>query len=89
MIRAPATIKSLPSPPAIRNSATTSRPAIFQPHRLLVLRRFFQDYKQLEGKKLEVEEIRPSYAALNVIEKSLANYKAQRGRLLAEDTHAA
>ncbi len=45
------------------------------PHRLLVLRRFFQDYKQLEGKQVQVEEIRPAYAALAVIEKSLANYQ--------------
>jgi inorganic pyrophosphatase len=25
------------------------------PHRLLVLKRFFQDYKQLEGKQVQVE----------------------------------
>ncbi|HXE35591.1 MAG TPA: inorganic diphosphatase [Verrucomicrobiae bacterium] len=55
------------------------------PHRLLVLRRFFQDYKLLEGKKVEVEEIRPAYAALTVIERSLARYKAEREHLLAKD----
>ena len=55
------------------------------PHRLLVLRRFFQDYKLLEGKKVEVDEIRPAYAALTVIERSLARYKAEREHLLAND----
>jgi inorganic pyrophosphatase len=52
------------------------------PHRLLVLRRFFQDYKQLEGKQVQVEEIRPAYAALAVIEKSLASYQQNRERLM-------
>jgi inorganic pyrophosphatase len=51
------------------------------PHRLLVLRRFFQDYKQLEGKQVQVEEIRPAYAALAVIEKALANYQQHKERL--------
>ncbi len=53
------------------------------PHRLLVLRRFFQDYKQLEGKQVQVEEIRPAYAALTIIEKSLAKYKTMRDTLIA------
>src|SRR6202007_2074109 len=52
------------------------------PHRLLVLRRFFQDYKQLEGKEVQGEEIRPAYAALAVIEKSLASYQQHRERLM-------
>jgi inorganic pyrophosphatase len=47
------------------------------------LRRFFQDYKQLEGKQVQVEEIRPAYAALAVIEKSLARYQQNREHLLA------
>ncbi|MFY9910020.1 MAG: inorganic diphosphatase [Candidatus Sulfotelmatobacter sp.] len=53
------------------------------PHRLLMLRRFFQDYKQLEGKQVQVEDIRPAYAALNIIEKSLARYSALRDELRA------
>jgi inorganic pyrophosphatase len=54
-------------------------------HRLLVLKRFFQDYKQLEGKQVQVEDIRPAYAALNVIEKALASYQKNREKLLAQD----
>lgn len=56
------------------------------PHRLLVLKRFFQDYKQLEGKQVQVEEIRPSYAALTVIERALARYKEEREQLRAKDS---
>ena len=48
------------------------------PHRMLVLKRFFSDYKQLEGKQVQVEDIRPAYAAINIIEKSLARYAAPR-----------
>ena len=56
-------------------------------HRLLVLKRSFQDYKQLEGKQVQVEDIRPEYAAANVIEKALARYKKEREHLRAEDGH--
>lgn len=55
------------------------------PHRLLVLRRFFQDYKQLEGKQVQVDDIRPAYAAVNVIEKSLARYQENREKLMKQD----
>src|SRR5438270_2692267 len=41
------------------------------PHRLTMLRRFFQDYKFLEGKTVEVDEIQPAEAALPVIEEAL------------------
>src|SRR5437762_9668578 len=51
-------------------------------HRLLVLKRFFQDYKQLEGKQVQVEEIRPAYAALTVIEQSLARYQQHKDDLI-------
>lgn len=51
------------------------------PHRLLVLKRFFQDYKQLEGKQVQVEDIKPAYAAVTVIEKALARYQALREEL--------
>src|SRR3954449_5585457 len=36
-------------------------------HRLTMLRRFFQDYKQLEGKAVEVDEMEPAAAALPII----------------------
>jgi inorganic pyrophosphatase len=50
------------------------------PHRLNMLRRFFQDYKTLEGKAVEVEEFEPAAMALPVIEDALARYSAQRRR---------
>jgi inorganic pyrophosphatase len=56
------------------------------PHRLLVVKRFFQDYKQLEGKQVQVEDIRPAYAAITVIEKALLRYKALRDDLRAAHT---
>ena len=54
-------------------------------HRLLVLKRFFEDYKQLEGKQVQVEDIRPAYAAANIIEKALARYREHRKELRAKD----
>jgi inorganic pyrophosphatase len=49
-------------------------------HRLRVLRRFFQDYKQLENKVVEVEEIAPVEMAYPVIEDALHRYSEQRRR---------
>jgi inorganic pyrophosphatase len=43
-----------------------------------MLRRFFQDYKQLEGKAVEVDEIRPSREAHPIIVDALARYSEQR-----------
>src|SRR5450432_1988678 len=54
------------------------------PHRLLVLKRFFSDYKQLEGKKVEVEDIRPAYAAATVIERALARYQKEKDELISK-----
>ena len=48
------------------------------PHRLLMLRRFFQDYKQLEGKVVEVDEIRPAAEAYPIILDALHRYSDQR-----------
>jgi inorganic pyrophosphatase len=50
------------------------------PHRSLMLRRFFQDYKQLEGKAVEVDEIRPAAEAYPIIEGALQTYSDQRRR---------
>lgn len=50
------------------------------PHRLALLRRFFQDYKMLEGKAVEVDEFQSATAALPIIEDSLERYSAQRRR---------
>ena len=48
------------------------------PHRLRMLQRFFQDYKQLEGKAVEVDEIQPPDAAYPIIEDALHRYSQQR-----------
>jgi inorganic pyrophosphatase len=50
------------------------------PHRLTMLRRFFQDYKLLEGKAVEVDEIQPAAKAFPIIEDALARYSSQRRR---------
>ena len=44
-------------------------------HRLVMLRRFFLDYKQLEGKAVEVDEIQPAKHAHPVIDDALARYR--------------
>ena len=50
------------------------------PHRLMMLRRFFQDYKMLEGKSVEVDEIEPAEKAVPIIEESLQRYSELRRR---------
>jgi inorganic pyrophosphatase len=52
-------------------------------HRMTMLRRFFQDYKQLEGKAVEVDEIEPAERAWPVIEEALSRYSEQRRRGLS------
>lgn len=47
-------------------------------HRSLMLRRFFQDYKLLEGKEVEVNDIEPAEKTFPVIEDALHRYSAQR-----------
>jgi inorganic pyrophosphatase len=49
-------------------------------HRLNILRRFFQDYKTLEGKTVEVDELQAAAASFPIIEDALARYSAHRRR---------
>lgn len=55
-------------------------------HRLMMLRRFFQDYKTLENKAVEVDEIQEMASTLPVIETALATYSTQRRRGFHEPT---
>ena len=48
------------------------------PHKLAMVRRFFQEYKQLEGKIVEVDEFQSASAAYPVIESALARYDKKR-----------
>lgn len=51
----------------------------FPKHIFKMLKRFFEDYKQLEGKEVAVDEIMPAEAAYAIIEDCLARYyKARR-----------
>ena len=49
------------------------------PHKLRMIRRFFQDYKQLEGKAVEVEDIQPAETAYAIIQAALAYYAKTYG----------
>lgn len=49
-------------------------------HRLSMVRRFFQDYKLLEGKTVEVDDFQPAEDALPVIESALEEYSKHRRR---------
>ena len=49
-------------------------------HRLQTLRRFFQDYKTLEGKAVEVDELQPASAAAPIVEAALVRYSSERRR---------
>ena len=50
----------------------------FPKHIFKMLRRFFEDYKTLEGKSVEVDEILPAEAAYGVIEDALQRYERLR-----------
>src|SRR4029077_8712109 len=57
-------------------------------HRLSMLRRFFQDYKTLEGKAVDVDEFQPAAASFPIIEDALARYSAHRRRGFKEHEKA-
>jgi inorganic pyrophosphatase len=44
-------------------------------HRVAVIRRFFEDYKTLENKRVVVDDILPALEAVPIIEKSKAVYR--------------
>lgn len=46
-------------------------------HRLLEIRRFFEDYKKNENKDVQVDEILPADAAKKTIEESMQRYNEQ------------
>ncbi|MGC8624009.1 MAG: inorganic diphosphatase [Phycisphaerae bacterium] len=48
------------------------------PHKLSVLKRFFEDYKALENKRVVVDDVLPAEYAFPVIEQSLMIYKKWR-----------
>src|SRR4029079_7263645 len=49
-------------------------------HRLTMLRRFFQDYKTLEGKTVAVDELQAAAHAIPIIEDALERYSSVRRR---------
>ena len=54
----------------------------FPRHAFKMLKRFFEDYKMLEDKQVEVDEIMPAEAAHPIIEDALSRYS--RARLTGE-----
>jgi inorganic pyrophosphatase len=45
------------------------------PHKLRVIRRFFQDYKQLEGKEVKVDALQPAETAHPIIADAVSRYR--------------
>lgn len=50
------------------------------PHRLAMIRRFFQDYKILEGKTVEVDELTSAETSAPIIKDALERYSTMRRR---------
>ena len=58
------------------------------PHRLLVLKRFFQDYKVLENKQVVVEDFMGPSEATQVVREALEMYRQlRRGELSHRPKH--
>ncbi len=53
-------------------------PEHLPPHTFRMLKRFFEDYKTLEGKAVAVDEVQPAETALEVIEDALNRYNKLR-----------
>ncbi len=54
------------------------------PHTLVELRRFFEDYKQLEHKNVTVEKFMNKEKAYNIITESIIRYNNSKEKLLSE-----
>lgn len=52
----------------------------FPSHTFKMLRRFFEDYKQLEGKEVAVDDIMPAEATYPIIEHAMGAYSDARRR---------
>lgn len=71
--------------------AAMTKASHFPAHTFRMLRRFFEDYKTLEGKEVEVDEILPAEAAHAIIEDSMRRYDeaVRLGRLPTSGAAAA
>jgi inorganic pyrophosphatase len=56
------------------------KPTDFPQHMMKMLKRFFEDYKTLEGKEVAVDEIQPADVAHRIIDDSLNRYHKARQR---------
>ncbi|MBK8169958.1 MAG: inorganic diphosphatase [Sandaracinaceae bacterium] len=53
------------------------------PHRMMEVRRFFEEYKTLENKKVVVEEFFNREIALRILSEAIASYSEKRQELLS------
>lgn len=55
------------------------------PHRMTEVRRFFEDYKALEHKKVVVERFLDSEEAIQILKDSMALYESKKAELIEAD----